>query len=130
MKNQSLSAPGQLGRQILRIPVDPDKVYRSIIDVIFAIDEYGVFQYVSPSCIHLFGYNEEEMTGASFLQFIYPEDIDKTIRLTSGKKHDSQTTNFENRYIKNDGTIIPIIWSGRWDENDRLLYCVARDGSE
>ncbi|HWJ26114.1 MAG TPA: PAS domain S-box protein, partial [Flavisolibacter sp.] len=83
MKNQSLSASSPLGRQSFPMQVDPDKVYRSIIDVVFAIDEYGIFQYVSPSCFHLFGYSSQEMTGASFLDFIHPDDIEKTIRIIS-----------------------------------------------
>ena len=130
MKNQSLSASGPLSRQSFPMQVDPDKVYRSIIDVVFAIDEYGIFQYVSPSCFHLFGYSSQEMTGASFLDFIHPDDIEKTIRIISERSHDSYTSNFENRYLKKDGQIIPVVWSGRWDEFDRLIYCVARDGSE
>lgn len=130
MKNHSLSELDRFDRKPIRIPVNPEKVYSSIIDVIFAIDEHGIFQYVSPSSIYLFGYEADEMTGVSFIHFIHPEDIDKTVSVVSEKIHDCKSSNFENRYIRNDGTIVSIIWSGRWDENDRLLYCVARDGSE
>lgn len=110
--------------------VDPQKVYQSILDVVFAIDEKGIFQFVSPSCLQLFGYSAEEMTGASFLNFIHPGDIEKTLKIGTERTPDSSSSNFENRYIRKDGSIVPVIWSGRWDENARILYCVARDGSE
>jgi PAS domain S-box-containing protein len=114
----------------LPVAIQPDKILRSIVDVVFAIDLQGIFCYVSPSCEELFGYTAKEMTGASFLHFIHPADVDKTIQIVAERSHDCRTSNFSNRYIKKDGTVIPVFWSGRWDEDDQLLYCVARDGSE
>jgi PAS domain S-box-containing protein len=130
MKNQSVAAlPGiPLSSSIPRI--EPLKVYGAIVDVVFAIDENGIFQFVSPSCLQLFGYSAEEMTGASFLNFIHPDDIEKTVQIVSERTHDCKTSNFQNRYYHKNGTLVPVIWSGRWDETDKLLYCVARDGSE
>jgi PAS domain S-box-containing protein len=110
--------------------VDQQKVYQYILDVVFAIDEQGIFQYVSPSCLQLFGYSDEEMTGASFLNFIHPDDIEKTLQISSERIHDCRLSNFENRYIRKDSSIVPVILSGKWDENARILYCVARYGSE
>jgi PAS domain S-box-containing protein len=130
MKVQSLAVPA-VNRTISTLsPIDPLKLLQSIVDVIFVIDEKGYFQYVSPSCYQLLGYEPSEITGKSFIQFISPDDIEKTIRIVKQATHDCRTSNFENRYIHKDGSIIPIIWSGRWDENERLLFCTARDGSE
>src|ERR1700694_1561004 len=130
MKNQSVAL--QPGRRLpsSTIPIDPVKLIYSIVDVICAIDEQGIFRYVSPSSIKLFGYSPEEMTGIAFVHFIHPDDIDRTVQVVSEKTHDCSTSNFENRYYCKDGSLVDVIWSGRWDENDKLLYCVARDGSE
>lgn len=130
MKIQSLAALPGIPVQSTISCIDPLKVYAAIVDVVFAIDGKGIFQFVSPSCFQLFGYRAEEMTGASFLNFINPDDIEKTVQLVRERTHDCKTSNFENRYYHKNGTLIPITWSGRWDETDQLLYCVARDGSE
>ncbi|HJW18866.1 MAG TPA: PAS domain S-box protein, partial [Flavisolibacter sp.] len=111
-------------------PIDPRKLLESIVDVICIIDEHGYFQYVSPSCYQLLGYEDVEIAGESFLKFIHPDDIEKTIRIVKEATHDCRTSNFENRYFHKDGSVIPIIWSGRWDGKERLLYCTARDGTE
>jgi len=130
MKNQSVPAGTTTRGYLPFLPVNPEKVYQSIVDVVVAIDEQGVFRYVSSPCLSLFGYTDKEMTGASFLDFIHPDDVEKTVQMTSIRRHDCRTSHFENRYRKKDGSTVPIIWSGRWDQNDRLLYCVARDGTE
>lgn len=130
MKNQSVAAEPMFSIQPSYPQIDPAKVYNSIVDVVFAIDDQGIFRFVSPSCFDLFGYTQQEMTDVPFLNFIHPDDIEKTVQIVKERTHDCRTSNFENRYYKKDGSIVPIIWSGRWDAVDQLLYCVARDGSE
>ncbi|HET7896822.1 MAG TPA: PAS domain-containing protein, partial [Flavisolibacter sp.] len=110
--------------------VDADKLLQAIVDVVCVIDLNGIFRYVSPACKQLFGYEPDEMTDSSFLKFIHPDDIEKTVQLVAERTPDCKTSNFENRYIRKDGSVVPVLWSGRWDENDHLLYCVARNGSE
>jgi PAS domain S-box-containing protein len=130
MKDQSLAAQ-TVNRKISTFPqIDPLKLLQSIVDVIFVIDEKGYFQYVSPSCYELLGYEEVEIAGKSFINFIHPDDIENTVKIVKEATHNCRTSNFENRYIHKDGSIIPIIWSGRWDNNERMLYCSARNGSE
>lgn len=107
-----------------------ERLLQSITDVICIIDLQGIFRYVSANSSRLWGYVPEEMIGVSFLDFIVPEDVEKTIQLVSKDNAGCHTWNFENRYFRKDGTIIPIVWSGRWDATDDLLYCVARDGSD
>jgi PAS domain S-box-containing protein len=110
--------------------INPQKLLQSIVDVICVFDANGLFQYVSPSAEQLFGYTPAELTGQPFSRYIVPEDLQKTIDIVSERIHDCRTSHFENRYYHKDGTLIPVIWSGRWDGVDGLLYCVARNGSE
>lgn len=116
--------------QFSPIAIDPQKLLQAVIDVICVLDENGIIHYVSASCTELFGYTPNEMTGDSFLRFIHADDVEKTRQIVVAKTHNCRTFKFENRFFKKDGSIMNLVWSGRWDENDRLLYCVARDGSE
>jgi hypothetical protein len=43
------------------------------------------------------------MTGRSFLIFIHPDDVQKTVELSQNKVHNCRLSNYENRYIRKDG---------------------------
>lgn len=110
--------------------IDPRKILHALVDVVCVLDGEGIFRYVSPSCLQLFGYHPDEMTGASFLRFVHPDDAARTATCIAERAGSSPTSRFENRYRRKDGTLVAVLWSGRWDEADGLLYCVARDGTE
>ncbi|ANE50727.1 PAS domain-containing sensor histidine kinase [Flavisolibacter tropicus] len=107
-----------------------EKLLHSLVDVVCTIDVQGNFRYVSEASLQLWGYTPEEMINTSFLTFLAPEDIEKTIQAADEIKSTYVITNFQNRYIHKDGSIIPVSWSVKWNEKDHLLYCVARDASE
>jgi PAS domain S-box-containing protein len=130
VKNQLTADPAVYPELPPSFCLDPNKLLSSVVDVICVIDITGVFRYVSASSSQLFGYSPEEMTDASFLNFIHPEDINGTIQFFANCIPDCVTSHFENRYLHKDGSPISVTWSGRWDENDQLLYCVARDDSK
>lgn len=130
MKNQSVTVDTRFRGQPPALAIDPAKLLSSIVDVICAIDLQGIFRYVSPSSQQLFGYDPDEMEGECFRFFIHPDDLERTVQVIAQRTGDCKTSNFENRYIHKNGAVVPVIWSGRWDEADGLLYCVARDGSE
>ena len=120
------------GRAASTTAADCAKTLQRLADVVCVFNEAGVFLFVSPSCMDLFGYSAEEMTGRHFSTFIHPEDLPQSEEefkhLLSSPAY--KTSNFENRYLKKEGAVVPVIWSARWHEADRLLYCVARDGTE
>ncbi|MBB1283747.1 PAS domain S-box protein [Flavisolibacter sp. BT320] len=107
-----------------------EKLLSSLVDVICVCDGNGIFRYISSSSEQILGYTPEEMIGHSFLSFIYPADTPETLHILNEKKHNCQVSNFENRYCKKDGTVVPLLWSWRWDENDQLFYSVVRDASD
>ena len=58
---------------------EPEEWYRDLIenlnDVLYAVDENGLIQYISPSVEPLSGYTAAELIGRSFLDFLHPEDL-------------------------------------------------------
>lgn len=42
----------------------------------------------------------------------------------------SATTDFENRYICKDGSLIDVMWSSYWSEEDGMMFAVAHDVTE
>lgn len=113
------------------MPVDLKALYPKLVnlllDPVFVVDEYGQIVFISEAGEQLLGYTAGEMTGTSILNYIHPDDLDRTRaaaqRVMSGQSH----TDFENRYLHKDGSVVHILWSARWSEEDRLRIAVARD---
>ena len=36
-------------------------------------------------------------------------------------------TDFVNRYVRKDGTLVDVLWSATWSAKDRIMFCVAHD---
>lgn len=107
-----------------------EKLLHCIVDVVCTIDAQGYFRYMSAASFRLWGYKPEEMINTSFLNFIAAEDIEMTIQAAAEIKTEHFLSNFQNSYIRKDGSIIQIQWSAKWDEKENLLYCVAREAFE
>ena len=105
-------------------------ILNSSLDVICTIDKSGKFASIGNACKELWGYNSEELIGTPFMDLVHPEDHGLTQKVSDEIMRGISKTNFENRYIRKDGTVIPIVWSAKWDFNDELMYCVARDATE
>ena len=106
------------------------KIMDSSVDVICTMDAAGNFSEVSCAALEVWGYTPAELIGQPFMDLVLPEDYEKTISAAKDIAEGNPTTNFENSYVKKDGTIVPIIWSARWDENEQSMYCIAKDGTE
>lgn len=100
------------------------------LDVICTIDSLGYFREMSAAAINIWGYQPEEMTGRKFMDFVYDEDKPKTAQAAKEISEGINMTNFENRYVRKDGSIVPIVWSVKFDQRDQIMYCVAKDGTE
>ncbi|TVR77760.1 MAG: PAS domain S-box protein [Chitinophagaceae bacterium] len=100
------------------------------LDVICTIDGDGIFVSVSAATLAIWGYEPEELIGKNYMDFIDQADIDKTKIVAEKVTAGNDVTNFENIYIRKDGKRIPMIWSAKWHKKDKLMYCVARDGTE
>ncbi len=99
-------------------------------DIICTINKEGNFVNISAASISIWGYLPVEMTGKPFLDFIYQPDQESTKKVVEQIITGEKLSNFENRYLKKDGTVVPMAWSVRWDVGQQMIYCVAKDASE
>jgi hypothetical protein len=35
--------------------------------------------------------------------------------------------NLENRYLRRDGSVVPLLWTATWSQAHQIMFCVARD---
>ena len=106
------------------------KILSSSQDMICAFDENGKFTYVSAACKEILGYKSRELIGKNYVDFVYREDLERSIEATESIKKGQGTTNFENRFYRKDGSVANLVWSSRWEENDKRFYATARDATE
>ena len=99
-------------------------------DVICSINTEGRFIAVSAAASEMWGYAPRELIGIALLDFIVPEDKERTQVKMGDLMTGAFVGRFQNRCIRKDGSVVPMVWSARWDTSSQTLYCVARDASE
>lgn len=107
-----------------------NKIMDSSLDMICAVDAIGVFIKVSAASETILGYTPAEMVGRSISDFIHPDDVQKTQHAAASVMEGNNLTYFENRYAHKNGSYVPLFWSARWNEKERIRYGVARDATE
>jgi PAS domain S-box-containing protein len=106
------------------------KIMDSSLDMICVIDEHNRIVKISAASVLILGYRPEELTGKSLFDLIYPDDKEQTVKIAARVMAGENLTHVENRYVRKDGSIVPLIWSAHWNAKDRLRYGVARDATE
>jgi len=106
------------------------KILDSSPDIICTLDEDGFFRTVSSACYSILGYTPDEMINKHYNHFVHKEDFFASQQAFLSFMNGFTITNFQNRYFTKTGDIIPIIWSAHWDNEEKRMYCVARDGTE
>ncbi|MDF2430441.1 MAG: hypothetical protein JWP44_72 [Mucilaginibacter sp.] len=107
-----------------------EKILDSSLDMICSIDEKGLILSVSAASETILGYKPDELIGHTLFDYIYPDDLEKTKQMADKVMSGHEMTNYENRYVRKDGALIPLIWSARWDPEGKIRYAIARDATE
>lgn len=101
-----------------------------LLDAVCAVDKQGRFVFVSAACERIFGYRADEMIGEAMIDMVHPGDRQRTLDAAREIMGGEPKLNFENRYLRKDGSVVHILWSARWSEDDQLRIAVARDITE
>lgn len=96
-------------------------------DVICTVSEDGRFLRVSAACEQLWGYTAQELAGKAYIELVFAEDRPKTEAAAKSLLETGKITDFVNRYVRKDGTIVHVLWSATWSPKDRIMFCVAHD---
>ena len=101
-----------------------------LLDAICVVDKRGRFVFVSAACQRIFGYSADEMIGQVMIEMVHPEDRAKTLLAAKEVMAGVHKPQFENRYLRKDGSSVHILWSARWSEDDQVRIAVAHDITE
>jgi diguanylate cyclase (GGDEF)-like protein/PAS domain S-box-containing protein len=99
-------------------------------DLLCTADSSGHFVELNRAWTQLLGYSLEELRSRPYLEFIHPDDRERTTREAGGVLEGGETISFENRYRAKDGTWHWLSWSSSYSEETGLIFARATDVTE
>jgi PAS domain S-box-containing protein len=97
---------------------------------LLCIARNGYFKRLNPAWAKVLGYSEEELLSVPFMDFIHPDDVEKTRAMLSDLHEGQPATYFRNRYRKKDGTYVTLCWTSAPALEDGTLCAIARNYTE
>ncbi len=116
-------------QNLQRITTTLQKIMNSSLDVICSVDESGNFLQVSKASQFVLGYEPEELIGKSVYDFVAPDFLNATKQAAANIIEGTVYIDFQNFYVHKQGHLVPLVWSARWDKDEQIMFCVARDVS-
>ena len=87
------------------------KFFDVSIDLMCIAGTDGFFKKTNPAFERALGWTEDELIERPFLEFVHPDDIEKTQREVAKLSEGIPTVSFENRYRCKDGTYSLLRWT-------------------
>lgn len=99
------------------------------IDLLCVAGVDGRFKEVNPSWEKTLGWSREELLSHPYLEFVHPDDRERTVREAAKLAGGADTVLFRNRYRCKDGSYRWLQWTTRAPRPPTHpdLYAVARD---
>jgi len=90
----------------------------------------GYFKRLNPAWETVLGFETKELLAKPYLEFIHPEDRDKTIAEAEKIKTGREILYFENRYVCKDGSYKWLEWTATPQIPQQVVLAAARDITE
>ncbi len=97
------------------------------VDLVGIAGVDGYFKRIGRAWDQTLGYSREELMARPFLDFVHPDDRDRTVAESSQSFSGSNSVRFTNRYRCRDGSYRWIEWNSSTRPEEQLVYFVARD---
>jgi PAS domain S-box-containing protein len=105
-----------------------DQFFNLSLELLCIANTDGYFLRLNPSFERVLGYSKQELTAKRFLDFVHPDDLDRTHKIISTLVSQQRVIYFENRYRCKDGTYRWLEWNSAPFGN--LIYAAAHDVTE
>jgi PAS domain S-box-containing protein len=107
-----------------------DRFFDNAIDLLCFLDFSGYFRRLNPAWERTLGFTVKELMSRPFIEFVHPEDRQRTLEQNARVRGGGQARAFENRYLCRDGSYRWFRWNATPDSSARVIYSVARDITE
>ncbi|HET7563505.1 MAG TPA: PAS domain S-box protein [Gemmatimonadaceae bacterium] len=97
------------------------------IDMLCFLDFNGYFKRLNPAWERTLGFTRKELMSQPFIEFVHPDDRERTLAQNADVRSGGQALGFENRYRCKDGSYKWFLWNATPGISERTIYSVARD---
>lgn len=104
-----------------------NRFFTNSIDMLCYLDFNGYFKRLNPAWERTLGFTVEELMSKPFIEFVHPDDRERTLKQNAGVRGGGQALAFENRYMCKDGSFRWFRWNAAPDTGQKVIYSVARD---
>jgi PAS domain S-box-containing protein len=107
-----------------------DQFWTMSPDLLCTADLQGHFLQLNPAWERTLGYSIDELTSRPYIDFVHPEDRERTLAEAAHLATGANTVAFRNRYRHKDGSYRQLTWNCVTLLDQQLIYAVARDVTE
>ena len=97
------------------------------VDLHCAVGDDQEFKHVNAAWERTLGYAPGEIVGKRYLDFVHPDDIERTLAQATRLHEGFETVSFRQRFRHRDGSYRWLEWSAWSSADEHLTYGVARD---
>lgn len=109
---------------------DLDRFFELSVDMVGIAGFDGYFKRIGRAWEKTLGFSREELLARPFLDFVHPEDRERTVAESAKLLSGTDTATFVNRYLCRDGSYLWIEWNSAIYPDAELVYFVARNITE
>jgi PAS domain S-box-containing protein len=107
-----------------------ERFFAISIDLLCFLDFNGYFKRLNPAWERTLGFTAEELMSRPFIEFVHPDDRERTLDQNRAVRGGGKALGFENRYLCKDGSYRWLLWNAAPDSDESVIYSVARDVTE
>lgn len=111
-------------------PLLEDRFFELSIDLLCQLDFNGYFRRLNPAWERALGFTVAELKSQPFIEFVHPDDRERTLAQNREVRGGGRALGFENRYRCRDGSYRWLRWNAAPDASWSVIYSVARDITE
>ena len=104
-----------------------ERFFNVSIDMLCFLDFNGYFKRLNPAWERTLGFTRKELMSRPFIEFVHPDDRERTLAQNAKVRAGGQALGFENRYLCKDGSYRWFLWNAASGLSERTIYSVARD---
>jgi PAS domain S-box-containing protein len=104
-----------------------NRFFATSIDMLCFLNFNGHFKRLNPAWERTLGFTREELMSKPFIEFVHPDDRERTLNQNREVRGGGKALGFENRYLCKDGSYRWLLWNAAPDSAEQVIYSVARD---
>jgi diguanylate cyclase (GGDEF)-like protein/PAS domain S-box-containing protein len=118
---------GRFATTLRALEAESARHFNLSLDMISTAGFDGRFKAVNPAFVRTLGYRAEDLIDRPFLDFVHPDDREKTEEEAASLADGRTTVQFQNRYLDSKGEVHWIEWTSVPLLDEHIIYAVARD---